>query len=130
MKETIELVKCDLCGATIDTKNAPEDEYHYRYHILRPNHDCIETLEKDICPTCASVINKIYNRKHSKVAGKYEYIDKYIEAVISDLSSDYCKNYFNKKDDEKEIIITPSQIRGIMRSIILFRDEFSNIFKS
>ena len=96
MKETIEVVKCDLCGKIIDTKKVPEDEYHYRYHIMGDMY-LEDTQEKDICPTCASKINKIYNRKHSKVAGKYEYIDKYIEAVISDLSSDYCKNYFNKK---------------------------------
>ena len=128
MKEIVELVKCDLCGKIIDTKNVPEDEYHYRYHIM--GYMYLDTQGKDICPACAREINKIYNRKHNKVVDKYEFMDKYIEAVISDLSSDDVKCYINnKKDDYKEIIVTPGLIRGTMRSI-LFRDEFSNIFKS
>ena len=106
MKETIEVVKCDLCGATIDTKNIPEDEYHYKYHILRPNHDCIDTLEKDICPTCASVINKIYNGKHGEDIDKY--IDNYIENVVGELSA--------HSDFDAKMLIN---IRALMKRVFL-----------
>ena len=51
MKETVEVVKCDLCGKIIDTSEISEDEYHYNYHIIRYN--CIDTQGKDICPACA-----------------------------------------------------------------------------
>lgn len=84
MKETVEVVKCDLCGKIIDTDNIPEDEYHYEYCISKYVDNTV-LIEKDICPNCASKINKIYNGKHGEDIDKY--IDNYIENVVGELSA-------------------------------------------
>lgn len=110
MKETIELVKCDLCGATIDTDNIPEDEYHYRYCISKYIDNTIETdlIEKDICPNCASKINKIYNGKHG------EDIDEYIDNVVSELCT-----HFDFDGKMPQIQGTPNNIRALIKSVFL-----------
>lgn len=61
MKDTIEVIKCDLCHHVIDTDTVPIEKYHYRYCISKSINYRIESdiIEKDICPDC---ISKIYNQ--------------------------------------------------------------------
>ena len=58
MKETSEVVKCDLCHRVINTDVLSLDEYHYKYSISDFIDGKVETdiIEKDICPNCISKI--------------------------------------------------------------------------
>lgn len=117
MKETIEVVKCDLCGKVIDTDSIPENEYHYRYqmNIVKDDQITVECKENDICPECSRKICVNYNNAHIEYFNTY--IDMHIEDVISELYCNRCK-YRTNNDDDYEITLTSSQLRDTMRSVL------------
>lgn len=63
MKETSEVVKCDLCHRAIDTDTISIEKYHYKYCVSNFNDGKFESdiIEKDMCPDCASKISEIYD---------------------------------------------------------------------
>lgn len=112
MKDTIEVIKCDLCGKIIDTDCTPKDKYHYARVYYELNKDEAILKECDVCIPCQQMISSNYNSDHGKD------VELYINKIMSELT--HCKGSCNDNDT---IITTIGHLKSIMLKVFYDKED-------
>ena len=117
MKETIEVIKCDLCGKIIDTNSVPKSKCHYARVYYDSTKDESVLKECDVCMACQQMISNHYNSDHGKD------IKDLINETIKRLTRNECR-YF--EDNMHKICISVPKMRDILEEVFLHEDEEDN----
>ena len=114
MKDTIEVIKCDLCGKIIDADCVPKKKYHYIRVYPNPTKDKSIFKECDVCMECQQMISNNYNGYHGKD------VKDLIDETIKRLTRNEC-HYF--EDNMHKICISVPEMRDILEEVFLHEKE-------
>ena len=108
MKETIEVVKCDICHEIINSDKVSDYRYGYVTNLKITG----RTISADICSRCASKIASQYDRKF------HNDVELYINKTMIELSrgSGSC-------NDNTTITTTIGHLKSIMLKVFLGDDN-------